>query len=188
MAEMKVCPSGHYYDASRYTECPYCKPGSNAAGFSGAPGGTVGAPASNMGATTPLHSSPKMEKTVRMDVRESGVEPVVGWLVCVGGEDEGRDYRLHAGNNFVGRSPEMDVSIRNDPSISGANHFSISYDRRYDKFFVAMGTGKEIVYVNDKPLAGGPLDLKKGDRIEVGRTTLLFVPLCGYMHQWTWEN
>lgn len=185
MAEMKVCPSGHYYDASRYSECPYCKPGGNAAGFSGHTGGV----SPDMNSTTPLiNNSPRMEKTMRLDQRESGVEPVVGWLVCIKGADEGRDYRLHAGNNFVGRSPDMDVAIRSDPTVSGSNHFCISYDRRYDKFYIAMGTGKEIVYVNDRPLAGGPQDLRKGDQIEVGRTTLLFVPLCGYMYQWTWKD
>lgn len=181
MANMTMCPNGHYYDGDRYSECPYCKPGSNAAGFSAGP--------SDMGSTMPLNQdrggrpSPDMEKTVRMVVQETGIDPVVGWLVCTAGKDKGKDFRLHTGNNFVGRSPDMDVTLT-DPSVSASNHFGISYDQRHERYFISMGTGKELVYVNGDPLPSGSRDLVKWDMIEVAGTTLMFIPLCGSTFSW----
>ena len=32
---------------------------------------------------------------------DGGVEPVVGWLVCIDGPSRGSDYRLHAGYNYI---------------------------------------------------------------------------------------
>ena len=37
--------------------------------------------------------------------------PCVGWLVALGGEHIGTDFRLKVGKNFIGRSPKMDLSL-----------------------------------------------------------------------------
>ena len=45
--------------------------------------------------------------------------PVVGWLVCIEGNDRGRDFRLHSGYNSIGKNAENDVSIPSDGTIDG---------------------------------------------------------------------
>ena len=182
MPNMQLCDNGHYYDKDRYSSCPYCKP----AGADIPPAG------GGMSVTTPLRGGEQGHesaggKTVRLTVSETGVDPVVGWLVCVEGGDKGRDFRLHAGNNFVGRSSDRDVCLGRDPSVSG-KHFSVSYDKRHDRYFVSMGEGKEIVYVNDEPLGAGSVTLQKGDRIEVAHTKLIFIPLDSELVTWEWEK
>lgn len=184
MPNMQLCPNGHYFDSERYTDCPYCKPS----------GGAVSNGQAPVNATVPLRenpfaggAAPNMDKTVRMVVKETGIDPVVGWLVCVKGNDKGRDFRLHSGNNFVGRDADRDVCIQGDSSVSG-KHFSVSYDQRHDRYFISMGEGKEMVYVNDEPLTASAITLKKGDKIEVGATMLVFVPLDKEDVQWEWEK
>lgn len=173
MPIMQLCSNGHYFDKERYAECPYCKPAQ-----------IVQEPVSP---TAPLRSEcvPSMDKTVRLVIKETGIDPVVGWLVCTAGSDKGKDFRLHSGNNFVGRESDRDVCLKGDPSISG-KHFSIGYDQRHDRFFISMGEGKEIVYVNGEPLGGGSITLKKGDQIEVAATALVFIPLDKECVQWEW--
>lgn len=185
LSNMQMCPSGHYYDKNRYSECPYCKPNTPAP----APG------PSPLNVTVPLDQSaapqpkptPNMDKTVRLVEQKAGYDPVVGWLVCVKGEDKGRDFRLHDGNNFVGRGGDMDV-VLHDLAVSAANHFCITYDRRHDRYFMSMGMGKEIVYVDDQPLTANALTVQRGTRVEVGDTVLVFIPLSREDVQWDWEK
>ncbi len=113
----------------------------------------------------------------------TGFDPIVGWLVCVKGPNRGKDYRLHSGTNFIGRSPEMDVCIQNDDAISKRNAASISYDDRTRSFFIQKGEVRNLLYLNGKPVRSDA-DLVKYDRIEIGSTELLFVPLCGEGFSW----
>ncbi|MEG1547323.1 MAG: FHA domain-containing protein [Clostridia bacterium] len=174
MQSTQRCPNGHYYDDTLYSCCPYCK-----------------GEEKTCAQTMPFRDGPEVmasansaiDKTIRVIVKETGIDPVTGWLVCVDGSDKGCDYRLHGGNNFIGRSPEMDICIKGDESISAMNHASVSYDFRHKNYYIAMGTGKEIVYVNDEPLSG-TRTLIRFDKIEIGGTTLLFVPLCGEDFSW----
>lgn len=62
------------------------------------------------------------DKTVAVHVFENGIEPVVGWLVCVNGEEKGRDYRLIRGRNRIGRDSDMDVTIRKDQKVTREEH------------------------------------------------------------------
>ncbi len=191
MANMQICANGHYYDGNRYTECPYCKPNQQPAG----PGVTVPAGSGGSGGVpcktvpsgyTPINTGSGdggEGKTVAMDVvpTPTNVRPVVGWLVCVKGPDMGRDYRLHTSYNYVGRGGEMDVAIKNDDTISRERHFSVMYDKKHDSFLAFMGNGKEIVYLNDRPLSPAGTPLVNGDMLEVGKTTLIFV---SFDHKW----
>lgn len=110
---------------------------------------------------------------------------VVGWLVCIAGADKGRDFRLHVDNNSVGRGVENDINLK-DTKVSRQRHFSVVYDSENDNYFVMMGGGTGIVRVNNLPL-GGNTSLKMGDKIRVGDTTLVFIPLETAYVQWKWE-
>ena len=118
-----------------------------------------------------------------MMCEKAGFDPVVGWLICVKGPNRGRDYRLHSGSNFIGRSKSMDVCIENDQTISNRNHASVSYDERSKTFYIAKGEVRNLIYLNGKPVRSDA-DLVSYDRIEIGNTELLFVALCSDRFNW----
>ena len=112
-----------------------------------------------------------------------GVDPVVGWLVCIDGPEKGRDYRLHSERNFIGRAEKMDICLRGDETISRENHAIISFNPRNLSFKVQPGDGRGLVYLNGNDV-DVPTILKPYDLIELGQTKLLFIPLCGEKFQW----
>jgi hypothetical protein len=195
------CPNGHYYDSSRFgNNCPHC--GMSGAASIGADQTTVplnipDAPQPANAVTEPLVSQPANvtvpivsddDRTlpVTADMLDGMVEkpaPVVGWLVCTDGVNKGTDYRLHQGRNFIGRSPEMDVCILGDNTVSRSSHAIVVYDPRSNVYLAQPGSSKELFYVNDK-LVLNPVELKTMDLLNIGDTKLMFVPLCGEQFHW----
>ncbi len=110
-------------------------------------------------------------------------QPVVGWLVCVDGPEKGRDYRIHAQNNYIGRAKTNDICIPGDPTVSRERHAIVAYDLRSRTFYFAPCGGASIVYCNGDPVFNN-VQLSHGDRVEIGQSTFLFVPLCGEKFQW----
>lgn len=113
----------------------------------------------------------------------TGFTPVTGWLVCIDGPARGTDYRIRAGYNFIGRSEHMDVCIRGDNSISREKHATIAYDNKSKTFFVSPSDGKNIIYLNDQ-LVMMPQVINSHDKLTIGTTVLMFVPLCGKEFDW----
>ncbi len=205
--EMKKCPNGHYYDASVHSDCPYC---SNAAGsgatlplegFSPTPAPGAGDGSKTMplgvgfdqgapdgGHTVAMNQAinnadPDEGRTVALIREEKGIDPIVGWLVCVEGKEKGRDYRMHADNNFIGRSDRMDICVRGDETISRENHAIISYDTVDNAYYFSPGDGRAIVRHNGKAIFQ-TVKLKAHDLITIGKTEFRFVPFCGDEFQW----
>lgn len=192
---MVSCGNGHFYNDEEHTGCPFCGVGPE------------------LGATRPLMGDADLDRAgldkehtraaqtppsagLGRDPGETrhvwakrlgGVDPVVGWLVCVKGPERGRDYRIHTERNFIGRSPAMDIAITGDPSISRDNHAILSYNPKRHSFRLAPGDGRGLVYLNDEEVLT-PLELAPYDRIELGETTLLFVPFCGERFTWPVES
>lgn len=201
------CPNGHYYDSSRFgNNCPHC--GMSGAASIGADQTTVPLnipdapqPANEVtepltvsqpvvsqpaNVTVPTVSDDDRTLPVTADMLDGMVEkpaPVVGWLVCTDGVNKGTDYRLHQGRNFVGRSPEMDVCILGDNTVSRSSHAIVVYDPRSNAYLAQPGSSKELFYVNDK-LVLNPVELKTMDLLNIGDTKLMFVPLCGEQFHW----
>lgn len=198
---MQRCENGHYYDQSKFAQCPYCNPGygevnrtvpleqtagSFDGGFGGFPGGFGAEDAGDIGVTVPLQTG--SEVTVAI-VPETGLgksyDPVVGWLVCVDGPEKGSDYRIRGGNNTIGRGGTAQIRIQNDSSISKENMALVAFDARTRKFFFAAGDGRNLIYINDELLLPHQSrELRAYDRILLGRSTLLFMPLCGGEFSW----
>lgn len=133
----------------------------------------------------PSGPAPEEGRTVAYNDRmPAGVDPVVGWLVCVDGPERGRDYRLHAGRNFVGRSPQMHVALTGDATVSREKHCVVVYDPRANVFRVAPGESAALTYRNGESV-DVPVPLQPYDRVEIGKTTLLFLPLCS--DRFTWD-
>lgn len=194
--EMRKCERGHYYDASIHEECPYCNKESNVGmtmAFEASADDynktmALGADDSINNVTRPLFEAVQNAesddgRTVALIQKEIGIDPVVGWLVCVEGKEKGRDYKIHSDNNYVGRSERMDICIRGDETISRENQAVITYDTNEKKYYFSPGDGRSIVRVNDKAIFQ-TVDLKAYDRLVIGKTGLLFIPLCGDNFEW----
>ena len=205
------CQQGHFYDPSRHNVCPYC--GSMPAGGAGAteaqppitppmgPGAVpIGAtrpqrdtPPPVVGPTVPLRPAgpplvggrkgPEEGRTVAVDMKKVGIDPVVGWLICIKGPSRGRDYRIRSGRNGIGRSEAMDVQITGDDTVSRENHAFLVYEPRKRNFSLRPGDGRGLVYLNGEEVIQAA-DIKGYDVIELGETQLLFMPLCGEKFNW----
>lgn len=111
-----------------------------------------------------------------------GNDFVTGWLVCTGGPERGRDYRLHHGFNRIGRSMDMDVFVAEDPAISRDTHCSVVYDARANRFYAVPGKGT-LTYVNQELLECQHV-LTGGDELQIGDSCFEFIPYCREGHTW----
>lgn len=203
------CPNGHFYDPARFgSKCPHCgMSGQQSEGDQTTVSMDVGDQidlAGNSSAGVPFQKTEQnqseiktqplttvletQDKTIAVpeDLLEGvsdTVEPVIGWLVCVEGSNKGKDYRLHKGRNFIGRAANMDVCIQGDNTVSRDSHAIVVYDPRSNVYLAQPGDSKELFYLNDK-LVLSVTELKALDRLSVGSTKLMFVPLCGENFQW----
>ena len=125
------------------------------------------------------------QKTVGDMKQKLGLEPVVGWLVCIDGAEKGKDYRLWGRINTIGRGEQNDVCIKSDPSISKENHARLGYDPKNNRFRLIPASSSNNIYLNGD-VVDIPTPLHAYDVIEFGETKLAFVPLCG--EHFSWEN
>lgn len=190
------CSKGHFYNPEEHVTCPYCGI-VGLADFSptqpvvaSPPPLQQASPQNYGGLPKPADDGPTQGRknldegmTVGVFKAKIGIEPVVGWLVCVDGGDKGRDYRIRAQRNFIGRDVGMDICISGDNQISKENHATLIYDPRSNTFRLAPGDSHGITYLNNESV-DVPMTLKPYDVIELGVTKLLFVPLCGQAFQW----
>lgn len=108
---------------------------------------------------------------------------VVGWLVVIEGPGQGMDFRLRGGRNDIGSAAQSAVALTEDPVISSHEHAFILYDGRSNGFALQPGAGRGLCYRNGE-LAAATVPLRAGDKILIGATTLLFVPLAGDSFRW----
>ena len=160
------CPNGHMFSARRYgTICPYC----------------------NM-ETKPKEKVEKAPKDFdpEMELLEDEIEPVCGWLVCVEGARQGRDYRIKTGKNFIGRGDEMDIQILGDNDINRKNHAIIVYDPKKRNTVLLPGDSSGLTYLNEEAVYV-PTTLSPYAVIELGKSKFVFLPFCGEHFEWNEE-
>lgn len=117
------------------------------------------------------------------DVRS---DPVVGWLVVLDGPGKGNFRPIFSGSNTIGRSSRQRIPIDyGDDAISSEKQAFIVYDGRKRQFQLVPNLERpNLVHHNDSALLANG-ELKSHDKITMGRTTLLFVPLCGPDFDWS---
>ena len=98
----------------------------------------------------------------------------------------GADYKLVAGRNFIGRAAAMDVSLADDDTVSRESHALVTYDAKHNSFSLSPGQGRGITYCNEEQVEM-VRPLNAYDVIEVGKSQLIFLPLCGEKFQWNEE-
>ena len=157
-------------------------------GLGASVGETIGVDAGESGYTPTIAMEPSYDVTEVITDEDSiySVNLVVGWLVCTKGASIGRDYRLHVGWNYIGRDSSMDVYLP-DPKVSH-RMAKISYDPESRTFGIAPCEGaKSLSYLNDKPLRGDR-DIEAYDRIRIGDTELMLIPLCSDKVAWEFDK
>jgi hypothetical protein len=115
--------------------------------------------------------------------KKGQADPVVGWLVCVKGPAFGQDYPIRSERNRIGRDSLMDICVAGDNRISRDSHAIITYDPRHNQFRLSPGLARGIVYLNGRMLDAST-SLDAYDMIELGETSLQFVPFCGERFTW----
>jgi FHA domain len=183
------CDNGHLYDDGKHTHCPHCPipglpdstiPRTQAAPIS-RPSGAQTESASSRHAGTPLRRGGSADRsgtpgvTVGIFQKHAGIDPVVGWLVCVKGVNKGRDYRLHSDLNKLGRAPNMDVCIEGDDLISREDHCRIAFSPRSKTFSMVPGDGRNLSYLNDQDVLSA-MRLNAYDRLDLGDSSFIFIP------------
>jgi hypothetical protein len=112
-------------------------------------------------------------------------DPVVGWLVIVGGPGLGAHRSIYEGNNTIGRAKTQRIAIDfGDDSISSEEQAYIRYEGSDRSFLFVPNLAKtNVVAVNDKRPTSA-VTLQAMDVITMGRTQLVFVPFCGPDFDW----
>ena len=201
---LTTCNNGHYYDADQYSYCPYCAQANAGQEFT-----TTMDAEPDVFSTTVLESTGEITETAPVDLTSTvvetgvisssndydeqktigyyedamGINPVVGWLVCIEGNHLGEDFRLVNGRNFIGRSASMDIKLSGDSSVSREKHAVIVYEPKSNIYLIQSGDSKELSYLNDEVVLESK-QLKVNDVITVGSTKLMFIPCCSDKFVW----
>lgn len=197
------CGQGHFFDGDKYASCPYCN-------RVYAPSGDLNETVAKQDSSTYVSSYEKtapsptvsimnVKKTDETDLDktishistvkkdEKLVRPVVGWLVCISGPDMGKDYRLVAGHNFVGRADDMNVSIKGDNAISRSKHCVVTFEPVQTRFYVSPGESHELSYLNGNVVLS-TMQLVGNDILTIGKSKLIFIPCCSEVFHWDLEK
>lgn len=112
-------------------------------------------------------------------------DPVVGWLVVVGGPGIGQYRPIFEGNNSMGRAPSNRIAIDfGDDAISAEEQAYIRYDSAERSFLFVPNLAKTNVVALNEKRPTGAVELAQMDVITMGRTQLVFVPFCGPDFDW----
>jgi hypothetical protein len=111
-------------------------------------------------------------------------EVPVGWLLVVAGPGFGKALPLFYGANRIGRGAGVEVPLNfGDESISRGAHARITYDTKGRAFYLQPGEGTGLTYSEGGPVLV-PVALSANMQIEVGHTTLRFIPICSPDFDW----
>ena len=148
-------------------------------------------PAAQPGAPKPIPNDPGHTRIIGYNPGPVGdgqkpVEPVVGWLVVIDGPGKGNHRPVFAGSNTIGRNSNQRISIDfGDDTISAEQQAFLVYDGKKRQFQLVPNLGRpNLVHLNDGALLANS-EIKMRDKITIGRTMLLFMPLCGPEFDWS---
>lgn len=110
-------------------------------------------------------------------------QPPVGWLVCLTGKHIGKDYRIFAGKNSIGRTEENAVALLGETGVSREKHAWVIFEPKKQEFFLKSGNESGLVYLNEESVFD-ITSLHTGDILELGNVKMVFVALCGENFNW----
>ena len=201
------CSNGHFYDAEKTRDCPYCNrpEGADSLVFIDRSKAQSLFRSSSMDddmtqalpTNAPVFLENRTGKPVAGLPADEGVTEgiysstkgnklVCGWLVSIKGPVRGRDYRIYHGINWIGSGYNADVTILGDSAISNEKHCGLVYEGMHNEFYAMPGIST-ITYLNDDLLVQ-PVKIKLGDYIKIGESTFEFIPYCREGHTWEIEE
>lgn len=157
--KLKKCDAGHFYDADKYPECPYCN-------------------TELQTDTTIVHDG---EVPAAPTAEPAG--PVAGWLVVLTGPARGRDLRLGVGRSFLGVDAAGTPATLSADAPLSTRQAVLAYDDAGQKFTLLPGSSQEICRLNGAALLE-PQPLAGGETLTLGGADLVFVPFCGADRHW----
>jgi pSer/pThr/pTyr-binding forkhead associated (FHA) protein len=174
------CKNGHYYDPDKHTSCPYC--GIDIADFAINRASHI-ADYQNHSDVEAYGKTIPIQDIIIEKPKEIKTEPVVGWLVVLSEKNKGKDYRILSGRNKIGRGETNEISLYHDEDVSLMEHANIIYEPSSNNFYLTLGGGRGLIYLNDQLLLA-ETKLKKEDHIKIGKTELVFIPFCTETFCW----
>lgn len=158
------CQNGHLFSSRRYgTVCPYCN---------------IETATKEKNETGGANGDMLEEMLFAQDIA-----PVCGWLVCISGPRQGKDYKIKSGKNFIGRADDMDIQVLGDNKISRRNHGIVVFDPKKKETVLLPGDSNGLVYHKEAAVYA-PTVLNSYDVIEIGDSIFVFVPFCGENFMW----
>lgn len=115
--------------------------------------------------------------------QNTATDPVVGWLVCIGGNHFGESFNIGAGKNSIGRNDENKIILDKDNKVSRSKHALITYEPKKRNFYLQPGDSSGLTYLNDDYIDESK-KLGARDIIEIGDSKFIFVPLCDETFSW----
>lgn len=171
--KLTKCASGHFYDADKYPECPYCNTDlqtDSSIVRSGAPETETETPADSAEAAPAIPAA-------------APAGPVAGWLVVLDGQAKGRDLRLGVGRTFLGLDADgAPVTLSADAPL-GLRQAVLVYDGEAKTYTLLPGSSQELCYLEGEALLA-PQELAGDETLRLGTATLKFVPFCGPDFSW----
>jgi len=129
------------------------------------------------------HSASEDEKTVAFYDFGNDESVVVGWLVCIRGEYQGKGFELKSGQNFVGRAQNMSIGLARETSVSRHRHAVIIFDPKKKAFHIQQGESSGLTYLNGE-LVTTSTQLNAYDKIQLGKAEFAFIPFCCDKFSW----
>ena len=113
------------------------------------------------------------DKTMAIDISQLGgpKRTVVGWLVCMNGNQKGIDFRIFDGINTIGAGADCDIVVTDE--YLSSKHATIRYEEGKYEFKDNESTNGS--YLNEKRTTKD--ELIDNDTIRLGRTELRFKAL-----------
>lgn len=191
------CGNGHYYDNEKFSECPHCAMMAQAGGAQQESLTVALAQESRQvenyaveyikqnAQASPVNPvvrrEPEEEKTISIYEKKGVSRCIAGWLVCVEGEEYGKDFPLYAGFNRIGRGRGNDI-VLSDPQVSREEHCSLIYEEKKNVFYLFPKDGN-LVYSGDEMVERAQ-EVASGEVIAIGGTKLEFVAFCKGEKKW----
>jgi hypothetical protein len=175
-AAAPACPSCNKEVDPTWQACPYCRAplGQAAAGQAAPPPPVPNRP----GTMAPGGGPPNMpviqgDKTMAIDISQLAgpKRGVVGWLVCMNGNQKGMDFRIFDGVNTIGAGADCDIVVTDE--YLSSKHALIRYEEGKYEFKDNDSTNGS--FLNEKKTTKD--ELIDNDTIRLGRTELRFKAL-----------
>lgn len=168
--KLTKCPNNHYYNADKLPYCPHCI---------------------NLETGISVQNLEGMnQKSVETVSTEHIIDSInalqrktIGWLVCIKGNMQGESFILYDKKNYIGRSPNMNICLSKEPTVSRENHACIQYNAETNVTTITPGSTSNSILLNDTELTDTAI-LCDRNLIQLGDCILLYVALCNESFTW----